>query len=447
MEFVKGDYTVRPLDHLSVTVKAGSLALLLGPSGCGKTTLLSCLAAILRPSSGTITSGDTDITALSGHALTRYRRHGVGEVFQAFNLVPSLTSVENVALPMRSAGVKHQEACGRSSCRRTTRRPGNWRWPLVRNASGKAIRATSPTSSSRRSAADGERTSPALTSARLVGVTTGPPTRAAPTTIGLDGVVTEGTVALAPLACAYGGGGLFGIAYLLGVGEALTDRGVRLGAAPAIGTSAGSWAAAALALGVRWNDAIDAIGDDVPRVPDPRSGRLRRVAAEVFDDQRVPTMRAVVCSLPRLQRVVLHGTDHPVADLVAASSAVPGMLAPHRVGRHRYVDGGVRSMASADLADPAEHLLVMAPIAGPMFGPAGRLAERVLRREMRDWRQRNPDGHLWLIRPNRAIAELAGRPDQLFDPDRARRAYDLAYGQADGILSRWNDAYGDRSAA
>lgn len=250
-----------------------------------------------------------------------------------------------------------------------------------------------------------------------------------------------------PLACAYGGGGLFGIGYLLGVGEALVDGGVDLGAAPAIGTSAGSWAAAALALGIRWHDAIDEIGDDVPRVPDPRSNRLRRVATEIFGEQYVPTMRAVVCSLPRLQRVVLSGAEHPVSDLVAASSAVPGMLAPHEVGGRRYVDGGVRSMASADLADPATNLLVMAPIAGPMFGPAGRLAERVLRREMGAWRRRNPDGSLWLIRPNRAIAELAGRPDQLFEPDRAKRAYDLAYAQAAGILSRWGDAYGDRPAA
>lgn len=106
VEFAKGDYTVRPLDHMSVTVKAGSLALLLGPSGCGKTTLLSCLAAILAPTSGSIRYGDTDITSLSGKQLTQYRRHGVGVVFQAFNLVPSLTAVENVAVPMRSAGVK-----------------------------------------------------------------------------------------------------------------------------------------------------------------------------------------------------------------------------------------------------------------------------------------------------------------------------------------------------
>lgn len=110
VEFVKGDYTVRPLDKLTVTVKAGTLALLLGPSGCGKTTLLSCMSAILRPTSGSISYGDTDITSLTGQELTTYRRHGVGVVFQAFNLVPSLTSVENVAVPMRSAGVKARTA-------------------------------------------------------------------------------------------------------------------------------------------------------------------------------------------------------------------------------------------------------------------------------------------------------------------------------------------------
>ena len=116
-----------------------------------------------------------------------------------------------------------------------------------------------------------------------------------------------------PLAVSYGGGGLFGIAYLLGVGEALVDGGVALKSAPSIGTSAGSWAAAALGLGVRWNDAIDLLGADIPRWPDPRSGRLRAVATEIFGERRVPTMRAVVCSLPLLRRVVLPGADHPVA--------------------------------------------------------------------------------------------------------------------------------------
>jgi NTE family protein len=249
-------------------------------------------------------------------------------------------------------------------------------------------------------------------------------------------------MSVTPLAISYGGGGLFGIAYLLGVGEALVDGGVPLAQVPAIGTSAGSWAAAGLGLGVRWKQAIEVLGDDIPRVPDPRVGRLHEVAARVFGDGRVPTMRAVVCSLPRFRRVVLSGADHPVADLVAASSAVPGLLAPHRVAGRRYVDGGVRSIASADLAAPAAHLLVLAPVAGPMFGPAGRVVERVLRREMRTWRQANPGGRLWLIRPNRAIAELARGPGQLFDADRARQCYDIAYAQGTGILARWTDQYG-----
>lgn len=110
VEFTKGDYTVRPLDDFSCNVRAGSLALLLGPSGCGKTTLLSCLGGILKPTAGKISYGGTEVTALTGKALTSYRQRGVGVVFQAFNLVPSLSAVENVSVPMRSAGVGRREA-------------------------------------------------------------------------------------------------------------------------------------------------------------------------------------------------------------------------------------------------------------------------------------------------------------------------------------------------
>ena len=110
VEFTKGDYTVRPLDDFSCNVQAGSLALLLGPSGCGKTTLLSCLGGILKPTAGKISYGGTEVTTLTGKALTLYRQRGVGVVFQAFNLVPSLNAVENVSVPMRSAGVGRREA-------------------------------------------------------------------------------------------------------------------------------------------------------------------------------------------------------------------------------------------------------------------------------------------------------------------------------------------------
>lgn len=241
-----------------------------------------------------------------------------------------------------------------------------------------------------------------------------------------------------PLATVFGGGGLFGIAYLLGVGEALIDSGVPLGEAPSLGTSAGSWAAAAFGLGVRWEEAIARFGEDIPRRPDPRRGRLRVSAATIFGEQRAPLMRAAVCSVPRLRRVVLSGVDTPVADLIAASSAVPGLVSPHRVNGHWYVDGGVRSLVSADRGDDAEHLLVVAPIAGPMLGPAGRFAERRLNQEMEIWKRMHPLSQLSMIRPNRAIADLARWPGHLFDNDRARRCYTLAYAQGAGILERWN---------
>jgi putative ABC transport system ATP-binding protein len=110
VEYAKGEYRVRPIDGLSLDVSEGSLAILLGPSGCGKTTLLSCLGGILSPSAGRIEFGDIDLTKLDERELSHYRRNTVGIVFQAFNLVSSLTALENVMIPLRAARVPRREA-------------------------------------------------------------------------------------------------------------------------------------------------------------------------------------------------------------------------------------------------------------------------------------------------------------------------------------------------
>ena len=115
VEYAKGEYRVRPIDGLSLDVGEGSLAILLGPSGCGKTTLLSCLGGILSPSAGRIEFGDIDLTKLDERELSQYRRHTVGIVFQAFNLVPSLTALENVMVPLRAARVGRHEARTRAA--------------------------------------------------------------------------------------------------------------------------------------------------------------------------------------------------------------------------------------------------------------------------------------------------------------------------------------------
>lgn len=110
VEYSSGGYAVRPIDGLGFEAAAGSLVILLGPSGCGKTTLLSCLGGILRPKSGSIRFGDIDVTALEGAALAEYRRDTVGIVFQAFNLVSSLTALENVMVGLRGAGMSRASA-------------------------------------------------------------------------------------------------------------------------------------------------------------------------------------------------------------------------------------------------------------------------------------------------------------------------------------------------
>jgi putative ABC transport system ATP-binding protein len=114
VEYQSGDYLVRPLDGFNLEAGAGELVLLLGASGCGKTTLLSALAGILTPHSGRIVVSGTDITLLDGPGLVRYRRSGVGVVFQAFNLIPSLSASENVQASLRIAGTRPKVARARA---------------------------------------------------------------------------------------------------------------------------------------------------------------------------------------------------------------------------------------------------------------------------------------------------------------------------------------------
>jgi putative ABC transport system ATP-binding protein len=99
-EFAGDGYVVRPLDGLGFEAEPGELVVLLGPSGSGKSTLLSCLGGMLAPTSGSIRLGDREIVGLEGRELDGYRRTTVGFVFQGFNLIPSLTARENVAMPL-----------------------------------------------------------------------------------------------------------------------------------------------------------------------------------------------------------------------------------------------------------------------------------------------------------------------------------------------------------
>ena len=112
--FETGGYVIKPLDGLSFTAQDGELVVLLGPSGCGKTTLLSCIAGLLTPTSGQIRFGDIVVNQLKGPAMSEYRRQTVGVVFQAFNLIPSLSARGNVVVPMRLSGTSRAKAKARA---------------------------------------------------------------------------------------------------------------------------------------------------------------------------------------------------------------------------------------------------------------------------------------------------------------------------------------------
>jgi putative ABC transport system ATP-binding protein len=114
VEFTSGDYVVRPLSGLSFDADDGELVVVLGPSGCGKTTLLSCLSGLLTPTSGSISFRGTDVGGLSGTDLGAYRRYTVGVVFQAFNLIRSLSARGNVMAPLRLAKIPRKTATGRA---------------------------------------------------------------------------------------------------------------------------------------------------------------------------------------------------------------------------------------------------------------------------------------------------------------------------------------------
>ncbi|WP_078948173.1 ABC transporter ATP-binding protein [Streptomyces griseus] len=113
-----GDSRVIALDRVSLAFPRGSFTAVMGPSGSGKSTLLQCAAGLDRPSSGSVRVGDTELTGLSERGLTLLRRERIGFVFQSFNLLPSLTAEQNVALPLRLAGRRPAKAEVREALRR-----------------------------------------------------------------------------------------------------------------------------------------------------------------------------------------------------------------------------------------------------------------------------------------------------------------------------------------
>ncbi|GAA2684752.1 ABC transporter ATP-binding protein [Streptomyces aculeolatus] len=106
----KGQGAVAALREVSVAIPRCSFTAVMGPSGSGKSTFLHCAAGLDSPTSGTVRLGGTDLTRMNETKLTELRRQRIGFVFQAFNLIPSLTVLENITLPLRLSGTRTDKA-------------------------------------------------------------------------------------------------------------------------------------------------------------------------------------------------------------------------------------------------------------------------------------------------------------------------------------------------
>ena len=113
-DYGRGDSRVRALRGVTVDIEPGELTLLVGPSGCGKTTLISILAGTLDATTGDVEVLGVPLNELSKEAKTEFRAQNVGFVFQQFNLLPSLTAAENVAVPLVIRGESKAEAIAKA---------------------------------------------------------------------------------------------------------------------------------------------------------------------------------------------------------------------------------------------------------------------------------------------------------------------------------------------
>jgi putative ABC transport system ATP-binding protein len=106
----RGDATIRALDHADLDIPAGTFTAIMGPSGSGKSTLMHALAGLDEVDAGTVVIGDTELTRLDERRRTLLRRDRLGFVFQSFNLLPALTALENITLPLDLAGRRADDA-------------------------------------------------------------------------------------------------------------------------------------------------------------------------------------------------------------------------------------------------------------------------------------------------------------------------------------------------
>ncbi|MGE0304633.1 MAG: patatin-like phospholipase family protein [Acidimicrobiia bacterium] len=211
-----------------------------------------------------------------------------------------------------------------------------------------------------------------------------------------------------PISVCFGGGGAFAYGFDMGVVAGLREEGIDVTAAPMIGTSAGSHAVATLAAGLSFEQVATMWSDYVSGTRRKFWVRASELTEPVYgglESTEVDSAAAVALRLLTLRRVLLDSGSYRLADMVAASSSPAPLVRPHKIGRRRFVDGGLRRVASADLAPPADVQLLIAPFSHRGQGMLGKVGARQARKETRAW-QSATGGSVLLIGPSPEMVEI-----------------------------------------
>jgi len=211
-----------------------------------------------------------------------------------------------------------------------------------------------------------------------------------------------------PIAVCFGGGGAFGLGYNMGVAAGLSERGFDLRRMPLLGTSAGAHTAAAIDNGLAFEHVAGLWEQAVSGASRRRRSSGIDLSGPIYVTRGDTDVGAVAVRLLTWRRHVLSADDHPLAEIVAASSSVPLLVRPHKIDGKRYVDGGAISMASIDLAPAADLLIAVTPFAVKQLGLAGRIGAFQARRESHKWSQRHGAPVLDVV-PSPEMAEAGGQ--------------------------------------
>ncbi len=227
------------------------------------------------------------------------------------------------------------------------------------------------------------------------------------------------------LALALAGGGSYAIAVQMAIIETLQEEyGIEVQNAEILGTSGGSVSGGLIVSGKTYEDV-----ENIPQIsfPNYKPGYMKGVMNEVFGDEYAFNLRAMAFEVPHMRAAKLR--DHSIADKAAASSTIPGLFLPHHIDGKLYVDGGVRSITSADVAPRAHNLITISafarhfkPPVGNLRIPAGQFLEHRLNRQMKTW-QRKHNGKAVHIYPDAEVSDMVKGANDVLDFELAKDVY------------------------